>query len=260
MRAVRVGCALQACQQLVGVNTVMYYATTILQTAGFAGGTLAAESAVQATNLAFTAFGLVAVERYGRREVLMASLVVLSVGLLTLAVAFLCDGGPRAPLCVIGLVVYVGGVAVGMGPVPWMVNAEIYEGRYRSAGVAMGAVTNWLASLLTTATFLGMCSISAAGTFLLYASCGLGGLALVWKQLPETKGGPRDDIPKLFREGEGYHQIELSSSSTPQQQRVAATPPVTPRGAAARVGSLQRFEVAHDAKYGGPDLILPHRC
>eukprot|EP00050_Salpingoeca_kvevrii_P016340 m.54604 g.54604 ORF g.54604 m.54604 type:complete len:542 (-) comp6855_c0_seq2:34-1659(-) len=85
-RALLVGCGLQVIQQLVGINTVMYYSATIMKQAGITSDSLAIwlAAAIAGGNFAFTLVGMYFVERSGRRKLLLASIlgVIFSLGLL----------------------------------------------------------------------------------------------------------------------------------------------------------------------------------
>lgn len=48
----------------------------------------------------------------------------------------------------------VGGPSVGMGPMPWTVNSEIYPLWARSTGNACSAGVNWTCNVLVSLTFL----------------------------------------------------------------------------------------------------------
>ena len=43
---------------------------------------------------------------------------------------------------------------LGMGPVPWVLNAEIYPNWARSTGAALSTATNWTANFVISETFL----------------------------------------------------------------------------------------------------------
>jgi len=74
-RALLLGCLLQACQQLSGINTVMYYSATILKTAGFSNSSAIWLAAVTAfCNLIGSVAGLLIVDRAGRRPLTIISL------------------------------------------------------------------------------------------------------------------------------------------------------------------------------------------
>lgn len=92
-RAIFVGCGLQAFQQLAGINTVMYYSSTIIKMSGTSSDEEAIWLTVPVafTNFAFTFVGLFIVERMGRRKLLLISLTGVIFSLLLLSIAFFLE-------------------------------------------------------------------------------------------------------------------------------------------------------------------------
>ncbi|XP_019895925.1 solute carrier family 2 member 13b isoform X2 [Esox lucius] len=99
-RALTVGCGLQMFQQLSGINTVMYYSATILQMSGVGDDKTAIwlASATAATNFLFTLVGVWLVERVGRRNLTMGSLMGTGLSLIVLAVGFLLSAQHSPPV------------------------------------------------------------------------------------------------------------------------------------------------------------------
>ncbi|RLN57395.1 hypothetical protein BBJ28_00002693 [Nothophytophthora sp. Chile5] len=90
LRALGLGCFLQALQQLCGINTVMYYGATIIQLAGFTDPTTAIwlSALVSFSNFLFTFVGISLVDRLGRRLLTLGSLVGIFMSLVTLGATF----------------------------------------------------------------------------------------------------------------------------------------------------------------------------
>ncbi|EGZ29437.1 hypothetical protein PHYSODRAFT_249258 [Phytophthora sojae] len=90
LRALGLGCFLQALQQLCGINTVMYYGATIIQLAGFTGPTTAIwlSALVSFSNFIFTFVGIYLVDRKGRWVLTLASLIGIVLFLTALGASF----------------------------------------------------------------------------------------------------------------------------------------------------------------------------
>ncbi|CAN6213117.1 unnamed protein product [Urochloa humidicola] len=86
-RALVAGVGLQVFQQLVGINTVMYYSPTIVQLAGFASNqtALALSLVTSSLNALGSLVSIVLIDRTGRRKLLVVSLagVIASLAVLT---------------------------------------------------------------------------------------------------------------------------------------------------------------------------------
>jgi SP family myo-inositol transporter-like MFS transporter 13 len=81
-KAMAIGCALQAFQQLGGINTVMYYSTTMIKMAGISNDSLAIwlSCIPSFINAAFALVSMSIVEKVPRRKLLLSTLSGTALG------------------------------------------------------------------------------------------------------------------------------------------------------------------------------------
>jgi len=137
-------------------------------------------------------------DRAGRRPLLLSGTAGMAVGMAITACAFL--GGENLPgalaiVAVIGLLVYTGSFAIGLGPVFWLLIAEIYPLRIRGAAMSVATMANWGANFVVTVSFLTLLNaINGVGVFFLFGFLTLVALAYFWRKVPETKGRSLQEI------------------------------------------------------------------
>ncbi len=201
-----IGIALAALQQVTGINTVIYYAPTIFQFAGFGS----AEAAIFATlgvgivNVALTLVALWLIDRAGRRPLLLVGEAGMMVSLVVLGAGFLWhgDGGMTGWITAAGLMTYVGFFAIGLGPVFWLLIAEIYPQEVRGLAMSVATLTNWATNLLVALTFLTLVdAIGTSATFWTYAVLTAVALVFTWTLVPETKGHTLEEIEAHWHAG-----------------------------------------------------------
>jgi MFS family permease len=193
---IAIGVSLQLFQQLCGINTVMYYSSTILQHAGYKGDRdpIVFSVPLAATNAFATLIAFYAVERHGRRPLMLVSLVGCAIFLAAFAAvafAFPSDDPPHGAaigfiFCLIG---YLAMFAPGMGATPWVVNSEIYPLRFRSSATSVATMANWISNAAVSQLFPVVIGwIGIGGTFLVLVGMCVAAFACIWWILPETKG------------------------------------------------------------------------
>lgn len=202
--ALVVGIGLAIFQQFTGINTVIYYAPTIFQFAGFPSASVAilATAGVGVVNVALTIVALRLLDRAGRRPLLLYGLIGMILSLAILGFAFLSPSlsSAIAWIAVISLGVYVACFAIGLGPVFWLMIAEIYPLRVRGQAMAVATVANWGANLLVALTFLSLLhSLGRSWTFWLYGIIGVLAWVFVYKLVPETKGRTLEQLEEYWR-------------------------------------------------------------
>jgi len=89
-RGLYAGITVQVVQQIVGINTIMYYSPTIVQFAGIASNStaLALSLVTSGLNAIGTIVSMVLIDRFGRRKLMLISLIGIFVSLVTLSVTF----------------------------------------------------------------------------------------------------------------------------------------------------------------------------
>ena len=94
-----------------------------------------------------------------------------------------------AIVAVLGLFFYTGSFAIGLGPVFWLLIAEIYPLKVRGAAMSVATMANWGANFVVTISFLTLLdAVGGVGTFFLFAFLTVVALIYFWHKVPETKG------------------------------------------------------------------------
>lgn len=195
---VAVGLALAIAQQFIGVNTVIYYAPTILKFTGLSTNSAITQAlSVGITNVIFTIVAIVLLDRVGRRLLLIIGSGGCIVSLGMLGVFFASSGLQHSAswVALVCLIAYIASFAVGLGPVFWLMISEIFPLRVRSPAMSLSTVGNWTSNFLVSSFFLTLVgAISREGTFWLYAGFGVLALIFFLARVPEAKGRSLEQI------------------------------------------------------------------
>lgn len=211
-------------QQVTGINTIIYYAPTIFQMSGFSS----ASSAISATTIigvAFVLFTLIAlplVDSWGRRFLLFTGLVAMSVSLGLLSWSFHLGSHNTALkwLTLISMLVFIAGFAISLGPIMWLMIAEIFPLKVRGLGASLATCINWGSNWLVAITFLSLInSLGISRTFGIYFIISLISILFIYFLVPETKGCSLEDIEANLYAGKsprylGEKALQLTENST----------------------------------------------
>ena len=196
--ALIVGVGLAMFQQITGINTVIYFAPQIFQAAGLSSASVSilATAGVGVVNVALTVVSIWLIDRAGRRVLLLWSLAGMAATLLLLAGGFAFGiGGLTAWVTVLSVAAYVAFFAIGLGPVFWLIIAEIFPLAVRGRAMSLATISNWGFNLLVTVTFLNLIELCGrTGTFLIYAILTLVAIVFTAILVPETKGRSLEEI------------------------------------------------------------------
>jgi sugar porter (SP) family MFS transporter len=211
--ALVIGVGLAVLQQVTGINTVIYYAPTIIQFTGINGNSAAivASLGVGVINIAATIVALRLIDREGRRPLLMVGVTGMVIALFTLGLAFLGNAGSTfiSVVAIGSLMAYVAAFAISLGPIFWLMNSEIYPLNVRSKAAGVGTMANWTSNFVISLTFLPLIDLlGRTGAFWAYGAVGVLTLWFCWKMVPETKDRELEEIEAIFKERAG-EPVEL---------------------------------------------------
>lgn len=184
------GLSLSVIHQITGINAIIYYAPSILIEGG--GLTLGAAMIITiwigVLNVVATVFGMWQMDKWGRRPLLLMGLGGMFISLSLLSYCFLFHE-QIGLLAILGLMVYVGSFAVGLGCVTFVILSEIYPIVIRGKVMGLAFFANWGTNFLLTFFFLPIVKEVGSGhVFAIFALLTLISFFLLYRFLPETKG------------------------------------------------------------------------
>jgi sugar porter (SP) family MFS transporter len=202
--ALIVGVGLAIFQQVTGINTVIYYAPQIIQSAGIpsASGAILATAGIGFVNVGMTVVSMLLIERVGRRPLLLTGILgmIVTLGVLGLAFHSSLGSATLAWVAVITLMAYVAAFAISLGPIFWLLIGEIYPLRVRGLASGTAATTNWISNLLVSLTFLSLLQVLGASlTFWTYGILAVAAWFFCYYLVPETKGRTLEEIEHHWR-------------------------------------------------------------
>ncbi|KAJ9460812.1 Inositol transporter 1 [Diplonema papillatum] len=223
VRALYLGCGLQLLQQVTGINTVMYYSASILQSSSksthlspFAPDNVEAtcmSAVIASSQMVGVCVGMVLIDYCGRKTLVLSSLAGVTVFLVALGGVFFAAVSHTKSLAAVAMCCYLVSFGIGMSAIPWVFNAEVYPLRVRATCVSIATAVNWIASFVVSASFLSLSEAISTDRvrpkdypnviFWLYAACGAVGFYYLRRYMPETKGLTLEEITQLF-EGRYY--------------------------------------------------------
>lgn len=215
----RIACTvicLHASQQLVGINAVMYYSTTIFNIAFDPDFSKYMAIITTVVNFVMTVISVIAIDRLGRRPLLLlsnAGACIFSV-LLVIGYVYTVPG-----LLVASVFMYVASFAIGIGPIPWLMTSELTpvsfsfsncinlleyiltlffflsQKTYASSSVgSVATCVNWAMNFLIGQIFPVIFAAIKGYSFVIFAVIGALAFTFTLLCVPETKGRTLESI------------------------------------------------------------------
>jgi sugar porter (SP) family MFS transporter len=199
-RLVLIGIAVGMFNQFTGINTIMYYAPKIFQSAGFSNDAAFLQTVlVGLTNLVFTLIAMTVIDKLGRKFLLMMGSVGMSLFLGLFYFAYTDAAGSYWLLfCVLGFIAFF---AASQGAVIWVILSEMFPNIIRARGSSIGSFSHWVFNAIISFLFPVVAGrFGIAPVFVFYAIATVVSFFFFWKYLVETKGKSLEEIGKAAME------------------------------------------------------------
>lgn len=194
-------------QQMSGVNSIIFYSSSIFTLAGSTIPPNEASIIVGAVQVIAVFLSTLVVDRLGRRILLLSSIITLFVTTLVMGIYFYCIENTNVfdnakwfaiiPLCIF-LIMF----NFGFGPLPWTMMAEIFAPEVKGIAGSSACLFNWLMAFIVTKFYSNMTNaLQPYGTFWVFSGFCAIGIFFVHFLVPETKGKSLNEIQRELNNG-----------------------------------------------------------
>src|ERR671913_1808192 len=200
--ALVVAIGLAVFQQIIGINTIIYYAPTTLTNVGYgAAAAIYANLIIGVVNVLMTLVAIRIIDSTGRKPLRLAGLVGMVASLTILGPSTLLLSEPSSPtdavavitlLCLAGFII---SFAATWGPTVWVMLPEVLPLRIRGTAMGVAIFLHWIANFVVSQTFPSLLAALGPGIpFLGYAVIGVLAFIFVSAFVTETKGRSLEEI------------------------------------------------------------------
>ncbi|EED94266.1 sugar transporter [Thalassiosira pseudonana CCMP1335] len=224
---------LQVANQLSGINAVFFYSGLFFE--GVIDNPLVGTTLIGGINVIATYVALLLMDRCGRRTLIMWSSAGMFVSCVIIVLSL---KGYLDKLVALGAVAsYVSFFEIGLGPIPWLVVAEMFEGKYVTSAMSISSQLNWTCNFFVGLLFPYINKALGPYSFVPFATVLLLTFVYAWIWLPETQGTTPEELQaKLIKKNVNttYHNMDIEGT-------VSGGPPSQDEWAEA-LASMQSYE------------------
>jgi major inositol transporter-like SP family MFS transporter len=199
-----IGIGLAVVQQATGINTVNYYAPSILERSGLGvSASLVATIAVGVTSVLMTVVGIWLLGFIGRRRMLIIGFAGVVAAQSLLAVVFMLPQSDAVSYTILAaMMLFVAFVQCFIGTCVWLLLSEIFPMAIRGFAMGIAVFALWTVNAAISFLFpILVVSLGSTGTFAVFVLVNIASLAFVAKFVPETKGQSLEELEVHFRTG-----------------------------------------------------------
>ncbi|WKZ94877.1 sugar porter family MFS transporter (plasmid) [Chimaeribacter arupi] len=216
IQLILIGLMIVLATRVTGVNTIMYYAPTVLKSTGL-GDAAAVTGAVAngVVSILATLMGMLLIGKHSRRKMFFTGQIGVTLSLILIGVSFkvffhtetlngiesVHANFAGASYIILGLMlVFLVFMQGWIAPVFWLMLAEIYPLRMRGLGMGIAVFGLWIFDFIIQSVFPILLNHYGGGmTFGFFAATNVIMLILLFKFLPETRGLSLEQIENKFR-------------------------------------------------------------
>ncbi|MFJ2819587.1 sugar porter family MFS transporter [Streptomyces toxytricini] len=199
-----VGIGLSVFQQLVGINVIFYYSSSLWQSVGIdPTSSFLYSFTTSIINIVGTVIAMIFVDRLGRKPLALIGSVGMALSLGTAAWAFSYTTGTgdditmpdlQAAVALVAAHSFVLFFALSWGVVVWVLLGEMFPNRIRAAALGVAAAAQWVANWLITVTFPSLADWNLSGAYVIYTVFAVLSIPFILKWVPETKGKALEEM------------------------------------------------------------------
>jgi SP family arabinose:H+ symporter-like MFS transporter len=197
--ALIIGVILSILSQVTGINVIMYYAPEIFKSTGDGSSSALLQTIlVGGINLLMTIVAIKYVDQLGRKKLLLIGAAGMAICLALIGYAFYSDSVEGYGV-LIGILLYISFFAISLGPLTFVVVAEIFPTHIRGRAMSVAIFFLWLSVYIVSQTFpMLLEGIGSAWTFWIYMIMSVIAFLFVLKFIPETKGKSLEEIQEFW--------------------------------------------------------------
>lgn len=205
---------LQMAQQLCGINAVFYYSTSLFE--GVITPPLLGTTLVGGINVIATYLALQLMDHTERKLLLLWSCFGMLISTIIIVLGLL--NYFNKIIALIAVLSFVSFFEIGLGPIPWLIVAEMFDAKWVATAMSLCCIVNWICNFLIGFLFPFMQQALGPYSFAPFAVVLILVIIFIYFRLPETYGRTVEEIQRIA----GIDDKELIQISIPHFHIVKA--------------------------------------